>query len=671
MRIKNEDGYELWLRYRQVTESDLLTLYQDAIQAVMVLGNGNTAVLIKKELQRALPILLNQPLTLINDLTDVPTLIVGTTAQLSQLGVKIEKNTVAKLRDEGFIIQNHDAHIVIAGNGETAVLYGMFHFLRLLQTEQPINKLDILSKPRIQWRILAHWDNVDGSIERGYAGNSLWNWADLPDTVDQRYHDYARACASVGLNATCLNNVNAQADTLTTPYLHKIAALADLFRPYGIRVFLAPIFTAPMTLGGLPTADPRDTAVARWWQEKVNEIYTLIPDFGGFQVKANSEGQPGPQDDGANHDDGANMLARALKPHGGTLLWRAFVYDTAVDSDRAKCAYKEFVPLDGEFLSNTFIQVKNGPIDFQPREPFHPLFGAMEETPLALELQVTQEYLGHSQHLVYLAGMWEEILHADTYAQGKGSTVAKVADGTLFHHDQSCIIAVANTGSDTNWCGHHFAQANWFAYGRLAWDHTLNEEEIAEEWIRATWSNDPLIIETLKRMMLGSWQACIDYTTPLGLHHLTVEHIHYGPDPALSTADREDWNNTYFHRADSKGLGFKRGRYGSNAVSQYHSPLRELFGTLEKCPEKYLVWFHHVPWQFRLKSGHTLWEALQHRYDVGVAFVETMQNDWQTLAGKIDDQRHQHVAERLEEQLANAKLWRSVCVGYFGQFVGG
>ncbi|MEW5720733.1 MAG: alpha-glucuronidase, partial [Chloroflexota bacterium] len=523
----------------------------------------------------------------------------------------------------------------------------------------------ISSRPRIRRRILAHWDNLDGSIERGYAGRSLWNWDALPKQIDARYHDYARACASIGINGACLNNVNANSKSLTTEYLEKSAALADLFRPYGIRVYLSLPFAAPIRLGGLATNDPRDPAVAAWWKQKIDEIYRLIPDFGGFQVKANSEGQPGPQDYGATHADGANMLADALAPRGGSVLWRAFVYDTNVDADRAKCAYKEFVPLDGKFARNVFIQVKNGPIDFQPREPFHPLFGALKQTPLALELQITQEYLGQATHLVYLGGMWKEILDSDTCAHGAGTTVAKIVGAPT----DSCVIGVANTGADRNWCGHHFAQANWYAFGRLAWDCALSAETIADEWIRLTWSNDARVVDALKTIMRGSWEACVNYMTPLGLHHLMREHHHYGPDPGFNKAPRPDWNNLYFHRADANGLGFDRGRRGSDAVSQYHSPLREQFDGVNTCPEKFLLWFHHVPWDHRLQSGRTLWEELQHRYAAGVAFVEETRGIWQSLQASIDPARHAHVSARLDQQLENAREWRAVCLDYFGRFV--
>jgi alpha-glucuronidase len=672
MNTKGEDGYELWLRYRKVDNPGRLAQYRRTIHSATVLGRSATADIIRRELARALPVLLDQDAPLPEHPPAHSALVVGTAEELDAVGASLPQADYCRLGDEGFIIRSHPiagTHCtLITGNSEPALLVGAFHFLRLLQTQQDIQTLDLSISPRIRHRVLGHWDNLDGSIERGYAGRSLWNWDELPGNAATRYHDYARACASIGINGTVLNNVNAQAKSLSTEYLQKTAALADLFRPYGLRVYLSPLFSAPVQLGGLATNDPRDPTVAEWWKRKVDEIYRLIPDFGGFEVKANSEGQPGPQDYGANHDDGANLLAAALEPHGGVVLWRAFVYDIATDADRTKCAYKEFVPLDGKFRPNVFLQVKNGPIDFQPREPFHPLFGAMDKTPLALELQITQEYLGQSTHLVYLAGMWKEVLDSDTYAKGPGSTVARIVDGSGGGHPTSSIVGVANTGSDRNWCGHHFAQANWYAFGRLAWDHQLSAEAIADEWARMTWSNDPFVLDAIKIMMLGSWEACINYMTPLGLHHIMQEGHHYGPDPGFNAAKRADWNNLYYHRADARGVGFNRSSTGSNAASQYHSPLREQFNDLATCPEELLLWFHHVSWDHRLRSGRALWEELQYRYDAGIAFLEDMSSIWQGLQGKIDLQRHKHVSERLKQQLENARLWREVCVGYFGRF---
>jgi alpha-glucuronidase len=694
MQTTIEDGYELWLRYRAIDNAERLAQYRAALNSVVVLGAGATAALIKSELGRALPVLLDRAVPL-SDRPIGNALVVGTFDELKTVppltlafsSTQGSEGAPSTLQEEGggedgFLIRSHhdenSSRIFIAGNSGTAVLTGAFHFLRLLQTHQDIRALDLCSRARIRHRLLAHWDNLDGSVERGYAGRSLWNWAELPTEIDPRYHDYARACASIGINGVCPTNVNASARSLTPEYLEKIAALASVLRPYGIRIYLSPDFAAPFRLGDLNTSDPRDAAVAAWWHRKADQIYRLIPDFGGFQVKANSEGRSGPQDYGANHDDGANMLADAVAPHGGIVLWRAFVYGTTVDPDRAKCAYKEFVPLDGKFRPNVLVQVKNGPIDFQPREPFHPLFGAMKRTPLALEWQITQEYLGQSVYLVYLGGMWKEVLDSDTYAAGPGSTVSQVVDGSVsrrdgsrYDHPASCILGVANTGSDRNWCGHHFAQANWYAFGRLAWDPGLSAKAIADEWVRMTWSSDPSVVDAIKTMMLGSWEACINEMTPLGLHHLMQEGHHYGPDPAFNGAKRVDWNNVYFHRADTKGLGFDRSSRGSNAVSQYHSPLRERFDDIATCPEEVLLWFHHVPWDHRLCSGRTLWQELQHRYAIGVAWVEKMLGIWQSLSAEIDPERHAHVSRRLEQQLENARLWRETCVDYFSQFVQG
>ncbi len=672
MTNKREDGYELWLRYRKVDNPNRLAQYRRAVGGVAILGKGATFDIIKNEFERALPAILDQEIPIGPNKPTGNAVVIGTVNDLKKINVDISQADRHQLDDEGFLIRLHQTGenkwIVITANTDIAVLTGTFHFLRILRTQQDIQDIDILSCPRIRHRLLSHWDNIDGTIERGYAGHSLWKWGQLPAKIDSRYHDYARACASVGINGAILNNVNAQAESLTTKYIAKMAALADVLRPYGIRVYLTAVFSAPTELGGLATSDPRDPAVAQWWKKKADEIYSMIPDFGGFQIKASSEGQPGPQDYGANHDDGANMLAEALRPYRGVVLWRAFVYGTTIDTDRFKCAYKEFVPLDGSFRPNVFVEVKNGPIDFQPREPFHPLFGAMSKTPLALELQITQEYLGQAVHLVYLAPMWKEILDSDTYAKGTGSTVARIVDGSLYGYTTSAIVGVANTGSDRNWCGHHFAQANWYAFGRLAWDYQLSAESICDEWIRMTWSNDPVVLDAIKTMMLGSWEACVDYMTPLGLHHIMQEGHHYGPNPAFNSTRRTDWSSVYYHRADANGLGFDRSSAGSNTVSLYHSPLREQLDKIETCPEKFLLWFHHVPWDYRLQSDRTLWDELQYRYDAGVKYVEKMRSIWETLHGKIDPQRYEHVSKRLKEQQKNAELWRNVCIKYFRQF---
>jgi alpha-glucuronidase len=548
------------------------------------------------------------------------------------------------------------------------VLYGAFHLLRLLQTQRPIDRLALVSAPRLQHRVLNHWDNLDRTVERGYAGFSLWDWHKLPDYLDPRYADYARANASIGVNGTVLTNVNANATSLLPEYLAKAAALAGVFRPYGIRVYLTARFSAPVEIGGLKTADPVDPEVAAWWKRKVDEVYGFIPDFGGFLVKANSEGQPGPQDYKRSHAEGANVLADAVAPHGGIVMWRAFVYSNQAPDDRHKQAYNEFKPLDGLFRDNVLLQVKNGAIDFQPREPFHPLFGAMPKTPLMMELQITQEYLGFATHLVYLAPLFEEALRADTHARGKGSEVARVIDGTLDGHRRTGMAGVANVGTDRNWCGAVFACANWYAFGRLAWDPWLGSRAIADEWVRATFGNESSLVTPVTEMMLGSRQAAVDYMTPLGLHHLMARGHHYGPGPWVAGGPRADWTSLYYHRADAAGIGFDRTRSGSDAVSQYFPPVAERFGSLETVGDDYLLWFHHVAWDHRLASGRTLWEELLHRYQAGVDAVRRMQATWRTLAGPIDAERYAEVEAFLKIQEQEARWWRDASVLYFQTF---
>ena len=520
----------------------------------MVQQPSATGRIVQAELQRGLKGLLGGDVPAAGSVQSAGALLVGTPASSPSIAGLGWQPRLKALGDEGYVIRSATVGghrtIVIASQGEIGTLYGAFHFLRLIQTRQPIAAVDLEQRPRLERRLLNHWDNLNGSIERGYAGASLWRWDELPDRVDPRIEDYARANASIGINGSVVNNVNANPEALTPRYLEKIAAIARVLRPYGIRVYMSANLAAPRMIGKLPSADPLDPAVARWWRERTAEIYQHIPDFGGFVVKANSEGQPGPQDYGRTHADGANVLADALAPHGGIVMWRAFVYNPEVDPDRVKRAYLEFVPLDGRFRENVFVQVKNGPLDFQPREPFHPIFGAMPRTPLMAELQITQEYLGHSTHLVYLAPMWKEFLDADTYAKGPGSSVARVIDGTLEGHQRTGIAGVANTGRDGNWTGHHFGQANWYAYGRLAWDPGLEADAIAEEWIAMTWGGTPEVVATIRSMMLDSREAFVNYTMPLGLHHL-IGGDHYAPMPENPDPRRADWSAIYYHRADT------------------------------------------------------------------------------------------------------------------------
>jgi alpha-glucuronidase len=496
----------------------------------------------------------------------------------------------------------------------------------------------------------------------------LWDWKDLPERIDPRLRDYARANASVGINGSTLNNVNANSQILSAEYLRKVAAIADTFRPYGVRVYLSARFSAPIELGGLNTADPLDPEVAAWWKKKADEIYRLIPDFGGFLVKANSEGQPGPRTYNRSHADGANMLAAALAPHGGVVIWRAFVYDVKPDYDRAAAAYDNLRPFDGKFAANVLLQVKNGPVDFQPREPFHPLFGAMPKTQVMLEAQITQEYLGFANHLVFLPQMWSEVLRSDTYAKGRGSTVSKVIDGSLYGQRLTGIAGVANTGSDRNWTGHHFGQANWYGFGRLAWNPYLTAHQIAEEWTKMTFTPDEGAVQKIVRVLLESHEAAVDYMTPLGLHHLMWGGHHYGPAPWWNTEPRADWNPVYFHRADESGLGFDRTQTGSNALSQYYRPVRDRFANVKTCPEEFLLWFHHLPWGHRMRSGRTLWNELAMHYQRGVDWTRNTRREWDALAGVIDRERHEAVAMKLAIQERDAIWWRDSCLLYFQTF---
>lgn len=659
-----EDGYDLWLRYRPV-ETASRDQYARGATALVQEGSSPTLDAAAAELRRGIEEMLQRPLPRSATASD-GAIIIGT-PRSSPLVARL-RLPLDRLGAEGFLVRSVTVDgrraIVVAANSDVGVLYGAFRFLRLLQTRQSLERLDIADAPRVQRRLLNHWDNLDRSVERGYAGLSLWDWQKLPTFRDPRYVDYARANASIGINGTVLNNVNSNADILTAPFLARVAALADTFRPYGIRVYLSARFNAPMAIGGLPTADPLDPRVRAWWRAKADEIYRLIPDFGGFLVKANSEGQPGPQDYGRDHAEGANMLAEALAPHGGIVMWRAFVYSPAPGSDRAAQAYDEFQPLDGRFHPNVIVQVKNGPIDFQPREPFHPLFGAMPRTPLGMEFQITKEYLGFATHLAYLGTMWEEVLGADTHALGQGSTVARVVDGSLHGYRHSLVAGVANIGNDRNWSGSQFDQANWYAFGRFAWDPHASAGDIAEEWARLAWGNDERVVRTVTAIMMGSREAVVDYMTPLGLHHLMATGHHYGPGPWVADLERPDWNPTYYHRADSNGIGFDRTRSGTNSVSLYAAPVAALFSDLSRVPEEYLLWFHHVPWDHRLASGRTVWDELVARYSRGVGAVEQMQRDWASLASLVDPQRHGEVTAFLAIQHDEAQWWRDASIAY-------
>lgn len=627
-----EDGSQLWLRFPA----------KNGISADQIIAKGNSPTLniARKELSSHWQ---------------------GQTVEL-----RTDKS-LKKLKD-GYTIKSIQNKIVIASSKEIGLLYGVYHILRLQQTNVSTTNLNVTEKPSYDVRILNHWDNLDGTIERGYAGHSLWKWEDLPDTISPRYEEYARANASIGVNSVVLNNVNASPNMLREDYLKKVKILADIFRPYGIRVYLSVNFASPKVLGGTENSDPLNKNVQKWWKNKASEIYKLIPDFGGFLVKANSEGQPGPQDYGRTHADGANMMADVLKPYGGIVMWRAFVYSPSKD-DRAKQAYLEFVPLDGKFRDNVIIQIKNGPVDFQPREAFNPLFGALRKTQEMVEFQITQEYLGQANHLVYLAPLFRETLESDTYSDGEGSTIAKLTDGTLRPAKITAISAVANIGEDTNWTGHHFAQANWYAFGRLAWNHELSSEQIAKEWITMTFTDHEKFLNPVKEMMLTSRETAVDYMMPLGLHHIFAGMHHYGPEPwGDYKGTRPDWSPVYYHQADEKGLGFDRTASGSNAVSQYFPPLNEIYGNIKTCPENLILWFHHVPWEYKMKDGRTMWEELCYKYDSGVHKVRDYQKIWDQMKPYIDNQRFTEVQSKLKIQSKDAVWWKDACLLYFQTF---
>lgn len=565
----------------------------------------------------------------------------------------------------------------ITASNPIGLLYGAYELIRLQNTDayntgsgnqQNFSKaIDETEKPQVGLRILNHWDNLDGSIERGYAGKSIFKWEEIKlgkngkgGSISKSLHDrlitYARANASLGINGSVLNNVNASPKMMTAEYINKVKVIANILRPYGIRVYLSINFASPMALGYTKTADPLDKKVQQWWQKKAKEIYATIPDFGGFLVKANSEGQPGPGDYHRTHADGANMLADAVKPYGGIIMWRSFVYGANhKGEDRVKQAVSEFKGMDGKFRDNVILQSKNGPLDFQPREPYAPIFDNIKQTPQIAELQITQEYLGQSKHLTYLAPMWKEFFDFVNPDRLVG------------------ISGVANIGDDANWCGHPFSQANWYAFGRLAWNPSLTAEEIAHEWLVQTYENqDEKFTKPVEMMMMTSREACVNYMMPLGLHHIFKFDHHYGPEPDGFIASYPlEWCPVYYHKADAQGIGFDRSSKGTDAVGQYPEPYRSLYDNIETCPEEYLLWFHHVPWTYKMKSGSTLWQELCMKYNMGVAMVEVYRDFWHTSAKqymKGHEQEWQHTDSLLNVQLENAKEWRNTCLKYFQTF---
>ena len=665
----DEDGSQLWLRYPLVNLPARLTEYQAGITQLVTAGRSATLQAAQAELVKGLGGLIGATIPVVSQPTAAGAVVIGTPTSSAIISGLALGSSLTAVGNEGYLVQattvSGKAAVVVAGNTDVGVLHGVFALLRQLQCHQPLAGLALSESPKIQRRILEHWDNLDGSIERGYAGTSLWQWSALPGTLSQRYTDYARANASLGINGVVLNNVNADSQILTTSYLAKVAALANVFRPYGITVYLSAQFGAPQQIGGLSTADPANSSVETFWVNLAKTIYTMIPDFGGFLVKADSEGQPGPADYGRTHADGANMLEAALAPHGGIVMWRAFVYSDN-GTDRIGQSYSEFKPLDGKFNAGTMVQVKNGPLDFQPREPFHQLFGAMPSTPLVLELEITKEYLGEDTHLAYLGPMWQEVLQSDTTAKGQGSLVARVIDGTLHGYKLTAIAGVPGIGSDANWMGSHFNQANWYAFGRLGWNPDLNAQAIADEWIRQTFSNDPVVVTPVTQMMMNSRQNLVNYMEPLGLVHMMGTNTHYGPAPWVDNLTPADTNPYYFHKADATGIGFDRTSTGSDTVAQYFPQVASLFATRSTTPDDNLLFFQRVNWDDLLpSSGRTIWNELVYRYSAGVDAVQTMRNQWPMVMGRIDNQRYNDVADFLQIQHYEARWWRDTCLQYF------
>ncbi len=640
------DGSQLWLGKQ----------YANSCQVISQLPNNATAKIAKQELEN--------------------------NWRGKNVELKIDKalnlgegyNLYARPAQQGDNIQ-YEA--TITASNPIGLLYGAYELIRLQNTDayntgsgnqQNFSKaIDKTEKPQVGLRILNHWDNLDGSIERGYAGKSIFKWEEIKlgkngkgGSISKSLHDrlitYARANASLGINGSVLNNVNASPKMMTAEYINKVKIIANILRPYGIRVYLSINFASPMALGYTKTADPLDKKVQQWWKKKAKEIYATIPDFGGFLVKANSEGQPGPGDYHRTHADGANMLADAVKPYGGIIMWRSFVYGANhKGEDRVKQAVSEFKGMDGKFRDNVILQSKNGPLDFQPREPYAPIFDNIKQTPQIAELQITQEYLGQSKHLTYLAPMWKEFF------------------GFVNPDRLVGISGVANIGDDANWCGHPFSQANWYAFGRLAWNPSLTAEEIAHEWLVQTYGNqDEKFTKPVEMMMMTSREACVNYMMPLGLHHIFKFDHHYGPEPDGFIASYPlEWCPVYYHKADAQGVGFDRSSKGTDAVGQYPEPYRSLYDNIETCPEEYLLWFHHVPWTYKMKSGSTLWQELCMKYNMGVAMVEVYRDFWHTSAKqymKGHEQEWQHTDSLLNVQLENAKEWRNTCLKYFQTF---
>lgn len=671
-RRNQSNDYQCWLGYNKIQEQELLKYYRDLLRTIVITGDTPVIKSAREELIKGIEGLTGID-PMIADAPEEKTFLIVVKSGNPYLDNLISKDILAKINGEGFLIKsvkrNGQQKIIITGKSDQGLLYGVFSFLRMIQMEKELDDIEIINNPVNSLRFINHWDNLDGSIERGYAGKSIfYNNNQLTDNLD-RIIDYARLLASIGINSIVINNVNVHREEtkLIDDKLDMVKKLADIFRNYGIKTFLSINFASPIELGGLSTADPLNSEVRKWWRYKVEDIYAEIPDFGGFLVKADSEHRPGPFTYKRNHAEGANMLAEELKPFGGILIWRCFVYNCQQDwrdyqTDRARAAYDNFKPLDGEFLENVILQVKNGPMDFQVREPVSPLFGAMGATNQFLELQITQEYTGQQRHLCYLVPQWKEVLDFDTYARGKGSTVKKVIAGSLFSQLYGGIAGVVNIGDDDNWTGHTLAQSNLYGFGRLTWNPNLSSGEITDEWVRLTFGNDLVVVETISQMLLDSWEIYENYTSPLGIGWMVNPNHHYGPN--VDGYEYSRWGT--YHRADHFGIGVDRSvKTGTAYAGQYFEENAIRYESIEFCPDELLLFFHHVPYIHQLKSGKTV---IQHIYDshfTGVEQAIVLKKKWEGLKDKIDEKRYSNILARLSEQVEHAKEWRDVINSYF------
>ncbi|WP_313560175.1 alpha-glucuronidase family glycosyl hydrolase [Ruminiclostridium cellobioparum] len=670
---KSTSMYKCWLKYYKLENKKLSGEYENLLRNIVIKENTAITQSAVNELKRGLAGILGIRPEISEEPAKPAFLMLGTLSGNKSIAGLLGREK-QNLGEEGFIIklltENEQKQLLVAGKTDRGLLYGVFSLLRLIQTGTGLDELPRIENPVNQLRMVNHWDNMDGSIERGYAGKSIFYKNNKITGNLARISDYARILASVGINAIAINNVNVhKIETLliTDRYIKDAAKLNEIFRSYGIKLFLSINFASPLSTGELSTADPLDKEVRKWWKNRAEFIYSHMPDFGGFLVKADSEGRPGPFTYGRTHADGANMLAEALKPHGGLVIWRCFVYNCLQDwrdrtIDRPKAAYDHFMPLDGAFAENVLLQIKNGPMDFQVREPVSPLIGGLEKTNQVLELQTTQEYTGQQKHLCYLVPMWKEVLDFDTCAKGRGTSVKKIISREVFKNKYGGFATVTNIGDDTNWTGHQMAQANTFGYARLAWDPELTSEEIAESWIRLTYSNDRILVGTIKDMLLGSWRTYENYTSPLGIGWMVNPNHHYGPN--VDGYEYDKWGT--YHRADHKGIGVDRTvRNGTGYAGQYHKEVARLYENVETCPEELLLFFHYIPYDYRLKSGETLIQYIYNTHFEGVEQAEELKRKWESLKDKVEEDVFDHVMERLEGQIAHSKEWRDIINTYF------